>query len=153
MVINTTTTVYGRIGTRPLTNDPKAKKQKVYGLGFPMGKRLEGGYFRKTSGVELVIGNIRQILMTQRGERVMLPNYGANLKKFLFQPLDADLVEAIKEEILTSLDRYSRGTEVLRLRISPSSGARSADLQNLRVSLLIKVKEIENVITEVDITI
>jgi phage baseplate assembly protein W len=153
MVINTTTTVYGRIGSRSLTNDPKTKKQKVYGLGFPIGKRLQGGFFRKTSGIELVKGNVRQILMTQRGERVMLPNYGANLKKFLFQPMDEDLVNAIKDEILTSLNRYARGVEVLRLRISPSSNTRSADLQTLRVNLLIKISEIENVITEVDITI
>ena len=153
MVINTTINIYGAVRSKPIENDPIAKKNKVYGLSFPTGSRLEGGFFSKESGLRLVKNNLKQLLLTERGERVMLPNYGVSLKKYLFQPLDETTFESIKQEILTSLSRYSKGTHVLRLRVGPTDGARETEISSLKISLLIKIKEIENTTTEVEVTI
>ena len=83
----------------------------------------------------------------------MLPNFGCNLRKFIFQPLDETTFEEIKEEILTSIENYTRGVEVLKLRIQEDNEARANDLNSLRISLLVKIKEIENAITEVEVSI
>lgn len=147
MVVNSTVTIHGSIGSQVIKNDPKGKKNKVYGLGFPIGSRLNGGFFQKRSGLDLVKGNIRQLLQTEKGERVMLPNYGCNLRQYLFQPLDEITFREMKHEILSSLSKYSRGTEVLRLRIFPSEDNR------INVSLIIRIKEIEGATAEVGVTI
>lgn len=147
MVVNSTVTVHGTIGSQRIKNDPKGRRNKVYGLGFPIGSRLTGAYFQKRSGLDLVKGNIRQLLLTERGERVMLPNYGCNLRRFLFQPLDEITFQDIKTEILTSLSKYSKGTKVLRLRVFPS------DDNRINISLTIQIKEIEGATTEVEVTV
>ena len=71
------------------------------------------------------------LLLTNRGERLYLPDFGANLKKYLFEPNDELTSTAIKNEIqqavdkfipnlkLTelSIDRISDGIHVARVRI------------------------------------
>ena len=47
----------------------------------------------------------------------MLPRFGCNLKKFLFQPLDEFTYNQIKEEILFSLNNYLRGAIVNKLAV------------------------------------
>ena len=125
MVFNTATTIYGTIPSKAITAAPKTRRTKVLGMGFPAGSRLEGGYFTKESGIQLVKNNLKQLLLTERGERVMLPNFGCNLRKFIFQPLDETTFEEIKEEILTSIENYTRGVEVLKLRIQEDNEARA----------------------------
>jgi len=146
MAINTSVTIHGSIGSQVVKNDSKGRKNKVYGLGFPIGNRLSGGFFQKRSGLDLVKGNIRQLLQTEKGERVMLPNYGCNLRQYLL-PLDEITFREMKQEILTSLSKYSRGTEVLKLRIFPS------DDNRINISLIIRIKEIEGATAEVGVTI
>lgn len=147
MVVNNTVTVHGTLGSKAILNDPKSRKTKFYGLGFPVGSRLQGGFFQKRSGIDLVIGNLRQLLQTEKGERVYLPNYGCNLRRFLFQPLDEITFNEMKLEILNSISKYSKGTSVRRIRIFPSGE------NSINVSLTIQVKELEGAIAEVEVTI
>lgn len=147
MPANTSITIHGNLNSEVIKNDPKAKKEKVYGLNFPIGRRVTGGFFSKISGLDLVKANLRQLLQTERGERVYLPNYGCNLKKYLFQPMDEITFEQIKTEILTSISRYSKGVRVLSLKVTPR------DDNSLRILLRVQIREIENTITEVEVDI
>lgn len=45
----------------------------------------------------LIRASIQRILGTARGERVMQPEFGSNLRKMLFEPLDDMLIEDIKQ--------------------------------------------------------
>ena len=67
---------------------------------------IELGYDNYAAGMidsidhrNLIRASIQRILGTARGERVMQPEFGANLKKMLFEPLDNMLIEDIKEQI------------------------------------------------------
>ena len=59
------------------------------GLDLPI-RKSEGkeGYFASTSTtIEAVKNNIRNLLNTHKGERLMQPNMGIGLRKYLFQQL------------------------------------------------------------------
>ena len=47
----------------------------------------------------------------------MLPKFGCNLQKYMFQPLDADIFRAIKKEILYSCQNYLQGASVIKLKV------------------------------------
>ena len=51
----------------------------------------------------LIQASIQRILMVSPGERVMQPEFGMNLRKMLFEPLDEMLVNDIKEHIIMAL--------------------------------------------------
>ena len=53
----------------------------------------------KSSKEELIKGQIRQLLFTVPGERVMLPSFGLHIRQYLFSPIDSIIIENIKKEI------------------------------------------------------
>ena len=107
----------------------------------------------KESGVELIRNNLKQLLSTDLGERVLLPRYGLNLKKYLFQPMDEELFEAIKSEILGTMSRYANNVRVLKLRVVPLDDYGLEGLQALKVVLSLQLKESDNLVFEVGVKI
>ena len=89
MAANQTVNIYGKIAPTYIEQIPVGSRRAIFGLNFPLGEnRDRGGFFSKISGVRMIKDAVTQLLLTTRGERVMLPKYGCNLRKFLFQPLD-----------------------------------------------------------------
>lgn len=69
----------------------------VRGIAFPFGKSATG--FPATKDDEdLVEDNIRRILTTRRGERVMRPEVGSDAHDFVFENVGAVLRAAINHE-------------------------------------------------------
>jgi phage baseplate assembly protein W len=120
MASNQTISTYGTEPQRFIEQEPKSKKRSIKGLNFPLGSnKKSGGFFNNESGIALVKDAVQQLLKTERGERVMLPRFGCNLRKYLFQPLDENTFNDIKEEISFSFYNYIVGAEILKLRVTP----------------------------------
>ena len=61
------------------------------GLKLPL--TLEGGDISSTkTTLEAIKQNIKNLCSTELGERVMQPNLGVKLKKFLFEPFNENVV-------------------------------------------------------------
>ena len=110
--------------------------EKLVGLQYPLHASLGKGFFSRESNVPLIKNNIKQLLQTERGERVMLPSYGVSLRRFLFQQLDEILFSEIREEVLYSLNRYVPGIEVSKIRVSELGTE-----NGIAIALDIKLKE------------
>jgi hypothetical protein len=138
MTINSNVTIYGRIAPNSQKFDVKSKEAKVIGSRFPIGYDIIGGYFTKSTGVELVKNNLKQLLLTERGERVMLPNFGTGLKKYLMEQMDETLFQLIKSEIIDSINRYARDVELIKIQVLPKNG------NYLSIKLFCKINEPSN---------
>ena len=141
MAINATTTTYG---TPPHVPDKRAaslKINKVYGFDYPMGKYTGKGFFNKVSGKPMIFNNLKQLLNTERGERVMMPDYGVSLLRFLFEPLDDITIGSIRREILTTVSRYEPRVEILSLNANSLDEYGAEGLQAINIILTVRIKE------------
>jgi len=154
MVIHNSTTVYGVRHTKRVRKEtPSNVRRKVFGLSYPLSKNIHKGYFSKETGKELAYNNLKQLLRTEPGERILLPKFGCALNQYLFQPLDAELFESIKETVLTSIARYARNVEVLRLGVFPLDQYGAEGMQALQVKLLVKLLDSDEVTFDVGVKI
>ena len=78
------------------------------GLSLPInkGKGREGYFSTTKTTIEAIKTNIRNFLNTEKGERLMQPNLGVSLRKYLFQPIDEDVSFLIKEELIESFKTW-----------------------------------------------
>jgi hypothetical protein len=154
MAANQSVSVYGSLPARYIKQIPTAKRQEVFGLEFPLGSSPDGGFFGKKSGIPMVRDAIIQLLRTETGERVMLPQFGCNLRKYLFQPLDQSTFEAIKREILYSFNQYIVGANIAKLAVYPLGEVGPAGGNSLKVvlSLQLDTADLEIFDVEVDIS-
>jgi phage baseplate assembly protein W len=140
MAANSTVLRYGKRPTKYEEQGPRAKRQEIYGLTFPLGlNRESGGFFKKNSGREMIRQAVSQLLKTERGERVMLPNFGCNLRRFLFQPVTKELFGSIKETIQVSFENYIVGANLLKVGVYETGEYDAAGGNQLRVVLRVQL--------------
>lgn len=76
------------------------------GLSFPLkGDTLNDFALTKTS-VEQSIHNMRNLLLTQVGERVGQPNFGSRLRALCFEQIDDELPIRIENEVKRSVSQW-----------------------------------------------
>lgn len=140
MAANSTVFRYGRRPTKYEEQAPRAKRQEIYGLTFPLGKnRNSGGFFKKNSGREMIKQAVTQLLRTEKGERLMLPNFGCNLRKYLFQPITQDLFNNIRVTIEESFNNYIVGAKLLKVGIFETGEYDAAGGNQIRVVLRVQL--------------
>ena len=153
MAANNTVTVYGSIQDRYNIQAPISARQEVYGLHYPLGSSKNGGVFNKISGINMIKGAVEQLLLTERGERVMLPNYGCNLRRYLFQPLDETTFDNIRREIEISFNNYIVGARIAKIGVFPTGDSGPAGGNSLKVILSLKLEKSDLEIFDVEVKI
>ena len=75
------------------------------GISYPV-KSGQKGLFNVENDIELIEGNIIQILGTRKGERVMLPDFGSKILDFIFEPLDHITCALLRIEIIEAIKKW-----------------------------------------------
>lgn len=111
----------------------------------------EGAYFSPATGVDLIRNNLRQLLLCNKGERIMLPSYGLSLNKYVFEPIDETTYFLIKQDILKTLDRYFSIVNVITLSVMSSPA--EADRSELYISLTLQLLDESQDIFDIEVTV
>ena len=61
---------------------------------------------------------IKNLLLTDRGERLMQPNLGGHLKAMLFENITPGVLKTIEDQVRTTLDIYEPRAELLDVSVS-----------------------------------
>ena len=69
------------------------------GLKLPFNKGRSGLFQQSQTTLEQAGSNIKNLLLTAKGERVMQPEFGSRLRELLFEQYTEELDERITEEI------------------------------------------------------
>ena len=98
--------------------------------GFSTAGKTYGNF--KLYDVELVKRDLLNELYTRKGERLMSPEFGSIIWDLLFDPLLAEVVDAIREDCLRIVKKDPR------LELLYSEITESIDQQTLSVSLVLR---------------
>ncbi len=91
--------------------------KKFIGLQYPLVKNPRGLLAQK-NGVDQIKADVLQLLLTNPGERVMLPNYGTPLRKLIFEPNDDGLIAEAKKIISDSINAWEPRIVVTNIEVS-----------------------------------
>jgi len=72
----------------------------------------------KYSNEESVKRAIRNILQTNRGERVFNPTFGSNIRKFLFENITPITESLIREQVETSINNFEPRAKLIDVIVS-----------------------------------
>lgn len=67
--------------------------------------------------VEAVKQSIINIVTTNYGEKLFQPNFGANLRSILFEPIDQVTSLVIKNQIIEAIKNFEPRAEILGVRV------------------------------------
>ena len=89
------------------------------GLDLPLGRDGKGSYFATTdTTIDSIKNDIRLLLLTQRGERVMQPFLGMNIRRFLFEQITDETSIEIENDIVDVIQTWLPFVELRNIDIN-----------------------------------
>lgn len=67
---------------------------------------------------DAVAESIRNLLMTNRGERLMKPNVGSNIASLLFEPITPITQSVLQELVTNTITNYEKRAKLVRVVVS-----------------------------------
>ena len=74
------------------------------GLSFPLGRSASGFFQQTQTTLEQTSHNIKNLLLTMKGERAGQPLFGSDLPSIIFEPIDGSIGEKIDIAIREALE-------------------------------------------------
>lgn len=95
-------------------------------ISWPLSGPDENGKLRYARGNESVREVIWNILMTEPGERLMRPQFGAGLRRFIHQPNNQTTRSLMADVIRQSIERWETRIQLEAVEVLPDSARRTS---------------------------
>jgi phage baseplate assembly protein W len=104
------------------------------GIDLPMNLPTGAGFRLNYFSIEQALANAKNLLLTDKGERVMLPEFGCDIKKSLFENITRDLVSKMENQIRSAFAYWLPYIFITNLVITPNE-----DRNAVRIELTISL--------------
>ena len=82
-------------------------RKKYINIDFPFVDSKEGFYFNLTQTDQIdIMADLLHLLLTNKCERLYMPDFGSDLKKYIFEPNDSITHSEIKDNLNETIKRY-----------------------------------------------
>jgi len=117
------------------------------GVLFPLEITANNSGYELADVKESVRFNLKNIILTNPGERIMIPDFGVGIKAALFEFASFDLLDKIKQRITNQIRRYAPYITITQLLVN------TIDEQsiNIKMSYIIDFIQITDFI-EIDVS-
>ncbi len=94
----------------------------TYGVNFPFTDSLVGDYLSLSQNPDQETrSNLVHLLLTRKGTRYFLPDFGTRLYEYIFEPLDGPTFSDIEAEIRDVVEKYIPGIQITNIGITDAS--------------------------------
>ena len=114
------------------------------GLELPLTHTQEGYFKRTKTALEQAKSNIRNLLLTNKGERLGNPTFGTNLLSLVFTQENTYLEARVEEEIRASMAEFLPFINIVSIETNFSEENMSTAIVNLRFTLNVDTTSEEN---------
>ena len=91
-------------------------------VALPLNYDKKDGPFRLNKTVtEVVKQNLKNLILTVQGERIMDPNFGVGIHSYLFQNYTLATTQDLREETIAQVKKYMPFINVLDFKVSESN--------------------------------
>ena len=111
-------------------------------IAFPFRIDAASGQAAQAAYADHVDQMIRQVLLTDPGERVCLPEFGAGLRRLIFAPISAGLQASLQMTVSESLRRWL-GDQITVLAVTVQTAADDSTLADSEILIFVEYELIE----------
>jgi len=121
------------IGRKVVKDTEKELDSFAYGITLPA-KRGETGFFEQAfTSYEQAKSNLKNLLLTKKGERVMQPEFGTGLHSLLFEQLDSQFESKLEEIITTSVSFWLPYITIDEIDVEMTDDMKDMNRANMKI--------------------
>ena len=115
------------------------KKYEDHAIGITLPIQIGNTAFNQSfTTYEQAKSNIKNLLLTKKGERLMQPNFGSGLQELLFDFNDDLLSTKIEETITTALETWLPYVVVQQINVQQSNDNKDRNTVGISISFNIR---------------
>jgi phage baseplate assembly protein W len=92
------------IGSRIVKDSDEIFQSGAYGITLPIKSGINGYFEQAFTAYEQAKSNLRNLLSTKKGERIMQPEFGSGLHSLLFEPMDVNFENKLQDAITDTVN-------------------------------------------------
>lgn len=94
--------------------------ERFININFPFKDSLKGFFLDLNKDDDKAIkADLMHLILTNKGERFYNPEFGTNLKRYIFEPNDGYTFSQIKEEIIEAVRKYLPNLTINEVIVEP----------------------------------
>lgn len=86
-------------------------------IALPYQRSARGAFIVAETELEMAESEIYSVLNTVKGERVMIPDYGINVVRYLFEQDEAVVADGVRREVYNSITTWVPRVNVLQVKV------------------------------------
>jgi phage baseplate assembly protein W len=130
---------------------PKIDLSKNKGIGISVDYSNSSIFNRTFTTKDSVKNNLINFLLTEPGERYLNTNFGGGISKYIFEDINNNTLEDIRDEITSKIINFFPNIEISELNILSNPNQSNSIIINLKFKIIDTIIEEEiNIIVEND---
>jgi len=97
------------------------------GIRYPLGFSPDGFFYKTKTILEQAKANLRNLLLTSKGERVMQPEFGSRLLDIVFDQ-GVDIASRVEEEIRSSVNEQLPYVNIINVFVVQGNDSNMVDV-------------------------
>lgn len=94
---------------------------KTINIDFPFKNSPDGIFIKlNETDADAIKADLMHLILTSKGERLYLPDFGTNLRRFIFEPNDGLTLSEVKTEISDTVKKYLPNLKINEVSVEPS---------------------------------
>ena len=128
------------LGKKPII---ETKEYEDYAVGLALPIQISNVAFKQNyTEIEQLKSNIKNLLLTKRGERLMNPLFGSGVETVLFEPITDEFEDKIQDIITNSVERYIPNVSIDEINVDMSN--ENKDRNSVNISLKFRSRSTGN---------
>ena len=113
------------------------------GVNLPFTRDNKTGWFDQSfTTLDAAKSNLRNLLLTMKGERLMQPNFGTDLMKLVFEQDDGTLIDRIRETIITAVDFWLPYLNLNTVEVNNNVETDDMNFNRFNIKLVFSIKNV-----------
>jgi phage baseplate assembly protein W len=117
------------LGRKPII---ETKDYEDYAVGLALPIQITNVAFKQNyTEIEQLKSNIKNLLLTKKGERLMNPLFGTGVETVLFEPITDEFEEKVQDIITNSVEKYIPNVSIEEINVDMSNENKDKNLINI----------------------
>ena len=113
------------------------------GVNLPFTRDNKTGWFDQSfTTLDAAKSNLRNLLLTMKGERLMQPNFGTDIMKLVFEQDDGTLIDRIRETIITAVDFWLPYLNLNTIEVNNNVETDDMNFNRFNIKLVFSIKNV-----------
>jgi phage baseplate assembly protein W len=122
---------------KKVVKDTKEFNDYAYGITLPV-QRGNTGYFNQAfSSFEQAKANLKNLLLTRKGERIMQPNFGTGLHELLFEPMTDEFETKLQDTITKNVNYWLPYINIQEIDIEMTDAMKDSHTANMTIQFTV----------------